>query len=332
MRGTGGGLSRFQVSEARNDKVRIIWGKDETCYQLPFGALRALAGHEEISRQEFNDKVYPMLSILPCRVFPSPLMCMLTYNKEKPWVSRTTTVLQTVWDLYQVVSWFWVMEENYRVRGNKKRANQLRDVLERFMNVTRKQWEESLKADLEAFHRRMVANDVTSVSHADARACMIDFAQNCMWPYTIRLINDLERCVYDAANLEQPMMRPVQECLTSADPVPRDAPWPDQQASKDALQMQAWFQAKQSNVIAQELIDDDYQLRKDKVVPKCQIDHSVIVDLLKKWRNDPAQVWERCIPYHTLWQYCMFFDRHLHILGDASKGFLPKHGSGKTSV
>jgi hypothetical protein len=286
--------------------------------------MRALAGNEEISKREFNDKTLPSLSLIPCRCFPSPLVCMLTHNKEKPWVSRTTTVIQVTWDLYQMVAWFWVMEENYRARGNKKRSNLLRDVLERFKDVTRKQWEDDLKRDMENFLRRMAANGVTATSHADARVCMMDFAQNLLWPFSIRLIHDLERCVYDCANIEQPMTRPVQQCLTCPKPVScATYPLADQQAAKDALQMQNWFQAKQSNVVAQELIDDDYNMRKDKVVPHMHIDHSIIVRILERSRNDPAQVWEQTIPYVTLWQYCMFFDRFTHILGDASKGFLP---------
>lgn len=319
-----GQLPLFQVSETRDDMVRIIWDTGETCYTLPFQAMNALAGHTEISRNEFNDKTYPSLSLLPCRIHPSPLMCMIKYNKEKPWVPRTTTVLQTVWDLYQTLAWFWVMEENYRLRGNKKRANSLRDHLERFTNVTRKKWEDDLATEMGAFVRKMAQNNITSPSHEDARACMMDFAQNVLWVYSTRLIHALEHCVYECVNIEQPMMRPVTRCLTRTDPIPGMTPIADKQAAADALQMAKWFQAKQANVIAQELVDDDYQLRKDKVVPRTHIDHTVIVPILERSRNDPTQVWERCIPYYTLWQYCMFFDRHLHILGKASEGFLPK--------
>lgn len=316
----------LKVAEKRNDFVSFVWRDGETCYKPPYTALRAFSGNEEINKGAFNQDFFTALPLLPCRVPQSPLLAMLLYNKEKPWISRFTTVLQAVWDLYQLVGWFWVMEENYRIQsGNKRRAEMLRVILEKFKSDTRKKWEGDLEADLKTFHQKMLANGVTSMRHSDARACMIDFAQNVLWPYSIRLINDLERCVYACANTEVAMSRPVEELLTPADPVNEEQfPWPDKLVMEHAQRMQNWFQTKQSNVNAQDGIDDNYEPRKDGFVPRSHIDHRVISDIMKKSRNDAREVWQRCVPFYTLWQYCMFFDRHTRILGNASEGFIPK--------
>lgn len=316
------GFKTFEEAPERSDMVRVVWHKDETCYKLPFAAMRMLSSHKEISQEEFTSKTLPALSLLPCRVRPSPVYCMLTYNKEKPWVPYTTTVIQTVWNLYQIVGWFWASEEDYRVRGNKKLANALRQVLEDFKEKQRIQMDEQLAKELETFHRRMVDNGVVAMNHPDARACMMDLAQNVLWPYTIKLVHALERCVYACANLEQPFMRPVEQCLTSSEPITAIHPLPDAQAAKDMLQMSAWFQNKQSYAIGLEAIDEHDKLRKNFVM-RLHIDHDMIAKVMQRWRNDPANVWERSIPYVTLWQYCMFLDRTTHILGKASEGFVP---------
>lgn len=315
-----GGL--FTVSPARDDMIAIRLEKDETCYSIPYGAMRALGTHKEITQESFNDRLFSGLDLLPCRVNPSPLYCMLTYNKEKPWIPRTTTILQSVWDLYQIYAWFRVMEQNYRISGNKKRAEQLRVLLDQFKDKQRPALIADFDKEMGEFYQKMLSNGIMSMAHTDARACMMDFAQNVLWKYSIRLIHDLERLCYACANLETSFQRPVEACLTSPNPVPGNAPLPDKQAATDMLQMQNWFKSKQSNIIAERSVDETYQLRKDYVM-KLHIDHEVITKIMERSRNDPTQVWERTIPYYTLWQYCMLLDVS-HILGKASEGFVPK--------
>ena len=85
--------------------------------------------------------------------------------------------------------------------------------------------------------------------------------------------------------------------------------------------MSNWFQTKQSNYVAEQSVDEHHQIRKDyKMI--LHIDHAVIMKILERSRNDPTQVWQRCIPYYTLWQYLMFLDSG-NVLGEASKGFSP---------
>ena len=80
--------------------------------------------------------------------------------------------------------------------------------MERFKTV-RKSWQDDFDKSMSEFYQKMLANQIASTLHPDARACLIDWAQNYMWPFTIRAIHNLEKTIYALASIEQPFERPV---------------------------------------------------------------------------------------------------------------------------
>jgi hypothetical protein len=239
-------------------------------------------------------EMMPSLEILPARCATSPWVAMLRYDERAPFVSVTSTTTRTLWDLYQMQLYYISQAETARSMGNHRLCKQLMATIEHDPEAQK----------LELYVKTALDEFLCSTVGA-AKSKLPDFVQF-MWNLTIRHIHMLERRIHKCCCLVSGTNE-INVLLTPNAMVPENFPYDPKTEAQDSLDMQNWFQTKQSNSIAEQRVTDDGKPIDDpKIV--VHIAHDKIVPTLQESRNNPGVVWRRFVPWRTLWQYMLFLD------------------------
>jgi hypothetical protein len=244
-------------------------------------------------------EVMPSLEVLPARCATSPMLAMLRYDERQPFVPVTTTTLRSIWSLYQMQLYFQAQQEVARQMGNHELYRALKRAIEEDPEVGKLKMYSEQKQN--AFYG----------APGDAKSKLPAFVE-LMWDLTMRHIHMLERRMHACTVLMSKNNKDIRPLFTPNAMVPEDFPYDPAQEAKDSLDMQNWFQTKQSNYIAQETAaaaNANAAGGGVSVSGKWMfIDHEHIVPALQDHRRDPARVWRSSVPWRTLWQYMLFQD------------------------
>lgn len=283
--------SPFIVSEQNKTRGRVRWNDAEEQRQFPrvnFDAAMALAKNKAISQEVINEQLLPALTVLPGRCYASPLVCMLTFNERVPYVPLVTTTLVVLWQLIQFRLFF---EAKY-VGGNKKNIALGKRLL-RYTKTDFFRWSQKQDADLESYYH-------------EGKRDMNTFA-TLLWQHTQDLIAVLEELVYDCVCIHF-KCKPRFERSSRA-MVPVDYPYDsEKEEAQETLNMQNFFQSKQSYIIADARLDENKKLRADYVDIKPCIQHELVSRVMGVSRDNDTHVYRRYIPYITLQQYAKLLD------------------------
>lgn len=245
-----------------------------------------------------NAELIPGLEVLPARCATSPWAAMLRYDERAPFVPVTTTTIRSIWDLYQMQMYYLSQAAYARSVGNHALSKGLIRIIEE---------DRTESSALERDFNKAFNDFVHSLGVVVDRAKATQEFCSLMWTFTIRYIHMLERRIHACCCLHSGT-KDIRCLLTPNALVPEGFPYDVAQEAKDTLDMQAWFQTKQSNGIAEQLVDPEGNPRRDVDKPVVHIDHTSIVRVMQESRNDPGVVWRRFVPWRTLWQYMLFQD------------------------
>jgi hypothetical protein len=299
----------FKVSDQRRDRGCFNWLSNEEMERtprIPFQAAMALAKNTAITKDGLNQQLLPALDILPDRCYVSPVVAMLTYNKEKPYIPLVSTTLKVMWELQQTRLWLY-SKERYYESNRDARGKELKKILSRYEKKDQVEWNNELAKALNTFYATMKQRNILSMNQGDdSRRCMDDFA-SLMRSFTFKHFHLLEKAIYDCMCVisGRKDLRFIRSTETL---VPLDYPYEsDEERAECTLDMRNWFQTKQSLI----------QALSEKMV--MHVNPDAICPIIDRHRKDTTQVYREFLPYYTLWQYAMLLDDD-GILGNASKG------------
>lgn len=315
----------FAVAPQDKTRGRFVWQSDEELQQWPrmsFVAAASLAENKALSKDIVSEQLLPALHVLPERCFTSPIVSMFTYDTKTPWVLLVKTTLVVLWELMQIRLWFYT-KQAVASKNKDKRGIALGRRLQQYRDMDFPAWEDAQDLALDSFFRDMKADGVVSMDAGDRAKQWMDKFATLMRKQTFSLIHILERLVYDCGVIYSngKKLRFMPSCT---DLVPVDYLYDSEKmAANETLNMQSFFQNKQCYLVANDRLDQRGNLKPEDQRQKdiYHIEYDVICKIMNEKRADAAQVYQKYIPYYTLWQYAMLLDgRGNHILGEASRG------------
>lgn len=308
----------FTVAPQDGKRGRIHWESEDEMKawpRMPFNAAIALAENKALS----TNQLIPALHVVPVRCYTSPIVSMFTYDPKTPWIPLVKTTLVVIWELMQIRLWFDAKSAAL-TKSKDKRGVALGKRLQQYLNVDFPAWEKKQDTQLDTFFCAMKDQGIHSMKLGKkSQQCMDDFA-SLMKRQTYALIDILEHLVYDCGVIYAHGAK-LRFVASSTSDVPVDYPYADEkQQAEETVNMQNFFQTKQSYLIAYDRVDQNGKM-KETHTDIIHIDHGAIFKIMNERRGDASQVYQRYIPYYTLWQYAMLLDyRGNRILGVQSKG------------
>lgn len=331
--------NRLEVNGQRNDMVRFRWQNPDEIkrtYRPPFVTLNTFSSDKEFKEKLGHDLV-PSYPFLPMVMYTSPVVAMIEYDAERPWIHRWTTSKDSLWSLMTARLYIRLVYGETEIKRSDKKKGKAFDAVTARYNKGVSDLEEWIQLVVAArVHEPMRRAGITDMAHVEAKEALDTFAA-CLCEYTYRLVHLNEKIIYQYMRIASPPdspfhKRPLETLLTPRHPNGDTAQWSLREVRngdhilREVVSMEQWFKDKQTwallkgksvciyEVFCKLTFATGLSSVGDLYDPTIHIDSDQI---RPQWREGPN--YADFVPYKTLWNYCMLLDGD-NVLGDVSRG------------